>query len=152
MMALKLVTPARPDGSTAARAAITASNTRLERYRAALKAGTDPTIVNTWITEVAAAKAAAEHRLKQLTAKRVLSEDDIEALIEGVGDVMAAFRNTRPELKAELYDRLGLTIRYNHANRTARLTIDPGRSCTKLCPRPDVDLGYAAFTNDVMID
>ena len=33
---------------------------------------------------------------------------------------MAAFRSTRPELKAELYDRLGPTIRYNHANRTAR--------------------------------
>ena len=52
---------------------------------------------------------------------------------------MAAFRGTRPELKAELYDRLGLTIRYNHANRTARLTIDPGRSCTKLCPRGDLN-------------
>jgi hypothetical protein len=34
---------------------------------------------------------------------------------------MAAFRAARPELKAELYDRMGLTIRYNHANRSARL-------------------------------
>jgi hypothetical protein len=73
-------------------------------------------------------------------------------LIEGVGDVMAAFRGARPELKAELYDRLGLTISYNHTNRTARLTIDPGRSCTKLCPRPDVDLGCApTFTHDVLV-
>ena len=45
---------------------------------------------------------------------------------------MAAFRGARPELKAEPYDRLGLTIRYNHANRTARLMIDPGRSCTEI--------------------
>ena len=65
---------------------------------------------------------------------------------------MTAFRGTRPELKAELYDRLGLTISYNHANRTAQLTIDPGRSCTRLCPRPDVDPGYVqAFTHDLMI-
>jgi site-specific DNA recombinase len=123
----------------ATRAAITASNTRLERYRAALDAGTDPTIVNAWITEVTAARTAAEHRLKQLTAKRILTEADIRTLIEGVGDVMGAFRDARPELKADLYDRMGLTIRYNHLNRTARLTIDSNRSCTKLCPRGDLN-------------
>ena len=66
---------------------------------------------------------------------------------------MAAFRSTRLELKAELYDRLGLTNSYNHANRTARVMIDPGRSCTKLCPRPDVDLRYApTFAHEAMID
>jgi hypothetical protein len=119
----------------AARAAITAGNIRLERYRAALDAGTDPTIVNAWITEVTAAKTAAKHRLQHLTAKRILTEDDIRALIDGVGDLMAAFRGARPELKAELHDRLGLTIRYNHASRTAQLGIDPSRSYTRLCPR-----------------
>ncbi len=58
----------------AARAAITAGKTRLERYRAALDAGTDPIIVNGWISEVTAARAAAEHQLKQLTAKRLLTD------------------------------------------------------------------------------
>jgi hypothetical protein len=55
---------------SAARAAITASKTRIERYRAALDAGTDPIIVNGWISEVTAARAAAGHQLKQLIAKR----------------------------------------------------------------------------------
>jgi hypothetical protein len=55
-----------------------ASNARVERYRAALDTGSDPTLVNAWITEVTAAKTAAEHKLKQLTAKRILSEADIE--------------------------------------------------------------------------
>jgi hypothetical protein len=63
---------------------------------------------------------------------------------------MAAFHDASG---TELYGRLGLTIRYNHANRTAHVTIDPGRTCTKLCPRPDVDLRYVpAFTHDLMID
>jgi hypothetical protein len=113
-------------------------------------AGTNPTIVNAWITEVTATRTTAEHQLKQLTAKRILTEDDIRALIECVGERHGAFRVARPDLKADLYDRMGLTIRYDHANRTARLTIDPGRSCTKLCPRLNTRATHTVIATTVL--
>jgi hypothetical protein len=41
-----------------------------------------------------------------VTSKHILTEDDTTALIEAVGDVMAAFRDVRPELTPDLYDKL----------------------------------------------
>jgi hypothetical protein len=50
----------------AARQLLADCDRRLARYRAALEAGTDPTVVGQWIAEVTTARQAAEASLHQL--------------------------------------------------------------------------------------
>jgi hypothetical protein len=54
----------------AARELLADFDRRLARYRAALEAGTDPTVVGQWIAEVATARQAAEASLHQLDASQ----------------------------------------------------------------------------------
>ena len=53
-----------------ARERIAASKNKLDRYRAALEVGTDPTLVQQWITQVQADKAQAEAELRRLAGRR----------------------------------------------------------------------------------
>jgi hypothetical protein len=53
-----------PDAPCGARQAPADCQRRLDRYRAALAAGTDPAIVQQWIAEVTATRAAAEAQLR----------------------------------------------------------------------------------------
>lgn len=54
----------------AAREKINTCQTKLDRYRAALDAGTDPVLVQQWITQVQAEKAVAEADLRRITDRR----------------------------------------------------------------------------------
>jgi site-specific DNA recombinase len=123
----------------AAQATIADCTARLTRYRAALDAGTDPHLVSAWIQEVTAARAAAQATLRTLTSKPVLTHDEIALLVASIQDVMSAFRAANEGRKAEIYRQVGLKIAYNHAKRSIRLSASPSGSCTKLCPRGDLN-------------
>jgi site-specific DNA recombinase len=123
----------------AAQATIADCTARLTRYRAALDAGTDPHLISAWIQEVTAARAAAQATLRTITSKPVLSHDDIALLVASIQNVMSAFRVADPDRKAEIYRQVGLKIAYDHAKRSIRLSASPSGSCTKLCPRGDLN-------------
>jgi hypothetical protein len=84
-------------------------------------------VVTAWITE-----AQAERRLAtQQQAPPAdpapdvprLSEEEIIAVVEELGDPVAAQRDAEPEHKLDVYRNLGLT--YDPETRTVRAEIDP---------------------------
>jgi hypothetical protein len=81
----------------------------------------------------------------------VLSHEDIALLVAGAQDAITAFSTADVDRKAELYRQLRLKIAYNHAKRSIRLSASPSGSCTKLCPRPELDLAYTIGPTDEIL-
>ncbi|MGB2566931.1 hypothetical protein ACPFP2_00535 [Micromonospora citrea] len=112
---------------TAARETLATCATQLDRYRAALDSGADPTIVSRWIADVQAEQVTAEATLRRLTGRRTMSPDEIQQVVEALGNITAVLRDANPADKALIYRELGLTLTYRPTART-----DPPR-------RPQVD-------------
>ncbi len=88
---------------------------RLARYQAALDAGADPKAVAEWTRQVQAERAAVLARAAsrdRLEPARQLTEDDIRALITGLGDLRDVIHDAEPAVKAAIYEQLGLKITY----------------------------------------
>lgn len=83
-------------------------DTKLARYRAALEAGTDPKIVAEWTAEVQARKAEALSRSRQAEGRRRMSKQEIQALVEALGNIRTVIADAEPADKAEVYRHLGL--------------------------------------------
>src|SRR6185437_16600297 len=84
---------------------------RLARYQAALDAGADPQAVAEWTRQVKNERAAALARdsaQNRHPAVRPLTEDDIRALITGLGDLRDIIRDAAAAVKAAIYEQLGL--------------------------------------------
>ena len=119
----------------AAREKITTCQTKLDRYRAALEAGTDPTVVQQWITQVQAEKATAEAELRQLTSRRTMTPEEINTIVEALGGIASILRRADPADKAGVYRQLGLRLTYEPGPRLIKAEANPSGSCTSLCPR-----------------
>jgi hypothetical protein len=114
----------------AARRKVTDCETRLARYRAALKSGTDPAVVSQWIAEVQGEKLRAEQALA--TASRdEFDPDQIRALIEQLGPVVDVLEQAQPAAKAELYASLGLQLTYRPAQALVAVEATPV-ACAKV--------------------
>ncbi|MEN3608369.1 recombinase family protein [Plantactinospora sp. ZYX-F-223] len=121
----------------AARGKITTCDTKLDRYRAALEAGTDPVLVQRWTTQVQAEKSVAEAELRQLTARRAMTPDEINTIVEALNGITAILRTAEPADKAEVYRQLGLKLTYKPGPRIIEAEAEPSGSCISLCPRGD---------------
>jgi site-specific DNA recombinase len=126
----------------AAREKIKACQTKLDRYRAALDAGTDPGLVLQWITQVQAEKAVAEADLRQITGRRIMTPDEINTLVEAMAGIAEILRRADPDDKAEVYRQLGLKLTYKPGLRLIQAEAGPSGSCTKVCPEPELNLNY----------
>lgn len=98
-----------------------AHQTKLDRYRAALDAGTDPVLVQQWITQVQAEKAVAEADLRRSTGRRTMTADEINTLVEDIAGFATILRKptlqTKPRstgnslaAKAALLSALGVQV------------------------------------------
>jgi hypothetical protein len=88
---------------------------RLARYQAALDAGAGPQAVAGWTRQVRNERAAALARdatQNRHPAARQLTEDDIRALITGLGDLRNIVHDAAPAVKAAIYEQLGLKVTY----------------------------------------
>src|SRR5271166_6641170 len=97
------------------RAIIDDCDARLTRYQAALDAGADPQTVAEWTRQVKAERAAALARdasQNRHTTVRQLTEDDIRAILTGLGDLRDIIREAEPPMKAAIYEQLGLQVTY----------------------------------------
>lgn len=121
-------TPATTTGPT-----IAECDTKLARYRAALDAGADPTIVAAWIAETQTERRHAAQHEKAETAPPAQktagtapqpTEDQIITIVEELGDLVSALRRAEPEHKLEVYRSLGLHLTYDPETRTVRASID----------------------------
>jgi site-specific DNA recombinase len=111
---------------------------RLTRYQAALDAGADPQAVAEWTRQVKAERAAALARdasQNRCTTVRQLTEDDIRAILTGLGDLRDIIREAEPPVKAAIYKQLGLKVTYlpGQDKLRADVTISP----EKFAGQPD---------------
>ena len=123
----------------AARETLANCTTRLDRYRAALDSGADPTVVSRWIADVQAEQVTAEATLRRLTGRRTMSTDEIHRVVEALGNITAVLRDADPADKALIYRELGLNLTYRPTARTVSAQASPSGSCTELCPRGDLN-------------
>lgn len=115
---------------------------KLERYRAALEAGTDPATVAEWIREVQADRALANVQLaERKNVPHRLSEREIAAHLEALGDISTVIRQAEREAKSALYAGLELRLTYHPAKRIVRVegNLNPHDMYKGSCPRGDLN-------------
>jgi site-specific DNA recombinase len=102
---------------------------KLDRYRDALEAGTNPALIATWTAEVESARAAAETELAGLGPAAPRPIQNIPALIADIrhewgtmAEALGAADGTR---KGELLSHLGVLVSYDPLTRRARVTCRP---------------------------
>jgi len=127
---------ARPGEDT--RALIASCDARLARYQAALDAGADPQAVAEWTRQVKAERAAVLARAASQapgTAPRPLTQDDIRALITGLGDLRDVIRDAEPSVKAAIYEQLGLKVTPTYLPGQDKLRADVTISPVTFAPK-----------------
>ena len=110
--------PAEDGPAEAARRTLADCDARLARYRKALEAGTDPAVVAAWIAEVQDERKAAEKALRRRRPASALTEADIRAMVESLGDLVGVLEAVEPAKKADLYDSLGLSLTFQPSKRS----------------------------------
>lgn len=101
------------------------ANTRLRRLQDTIAAGVDPAALVEPLNQAQAARKAAEARLKNVDARDVITEAEIYAMIDSLGDVSKALSGAKPQRLADLYNALGLQVRYEPGADEAEITIHP---------------------------
>lgn len=98
---------------------------RLRRYQAAIAAGVDPEALVEAINEAQAQRAAAQAELEGAPPPNALTDAEVYAMIDSLGDVGAALTGARPENLSRLYQELGLELRYEPHDRAVVATASP---------------------------
>ncbi|MFI9379541.1 recombinase family protein [Kutzneria sp. NPDC052558] len=123
---------AQPDAEPAReeiRRGLVACDRKLARHRAAVEAGADPTLVATWTREVQRERAVLEAKLAACggpaAGGRRMSSEEIRALVDAFGGLLAVLGRAEPEDKLEVYRQLGVKLTYNHEKRVIMAEIQP---------------------------
>ncbi len=95
-----------------ARKAVADCDAKLERYRLALEAGTDPALVARWTAKANTERAAAQARLRTTTDRQRMTEQEISDIVTVMGDIVTVLAEADPADKAEIYTQLGLQVIY----------------------------------------
>jgi hypothetical protein len=103
---------------------------KLARYRAALEAGADPAVVAGWIAETQAERQHIQQARRAAATTQNpddvghLTEDQIIAIVDDLGDMIIARRDAEPEYKLEVCRNLGLRLTYRPQAQTVRAEMD----------------------------
>lgn len=106
------------------RQTISACDRKLKQHRAVLEAGADPVEVTQWMTETKAERSAAEakvHRLERTPKKA--GKGDVMKMVNDLGDIARVLGEAKPWDKVELYQGLGLRMRYDPVKNSVRAEI-----------------------------
>ncbi|MEU6646191.1 recombinase family protein [Saccharomonospora sp. NPDC046836] len=114
---------------------------KLTHYRKALEAGTDPTLVTQWITEIQAHRAQAVAATRTTHQPQRLATSDIDTLIHELGDLRTVIDQANPDDKADVYRKLGLALTYRPGKHEVRaeIALDAHMWGYGLCPRGDLN-------------
>ena len=102
---------------------------RLAKYRQALEAGAEPTVVAGWMAEVQTERVRAEAELVAATPHEPMSKDEVRKLVLEARDIASVLADADAGLKADLYTELGVQISYDPFQRIITATAGP---CTKV--------------------
>jgi site-specific DNA recombinase len=100
-------------------------DTRLTKYRTALDAGADPAIVTSWIAQVQDERMRAEREIGLAKGTQRFTKEQVRELVEGLGDIATVLTSADPKLKAQLYEKLGISVIYEPRRRIARIESRP---------------------------
>jgi site-specific DNA recombinase len=109
----------------AARRKLVDCDERLGKYRAALDAGADPTVVAGWMTEVQGDKLRAEQELVRARPAEAFDLDAIRALVEELAPITAVLADADHDKKAEVYNSLGLELTFDSERRVVTVEAAP---------------------------
>ena len=97
---------------------------KLARYRDALEAGADPSIVSGWIEEVKLERKAAELQLRLKRGNGRMTGEEIRSLVEQLKGIVAKLHTADPEDRRAVYQELNVSIRY-HTDSRLQLKVGP---------------------------
>lgn len=104
---------------------------RLAKYRQALEAGAEPTVVAGWMAEVQGERLRAQHELAVATPAETFTADAIRAIVEELAPIDAVLANADYEQKARLYNELGLELTFDSQRRI--VVVEAAPICTPEC-------------------
>lgn len=116
----------------AARRKLADCDERLAKYRQALEAGADATVVAGWMAEVQGDRLRAEHEMAMARPAEDLTPAAVRALIEDLPPIEEVLAEADPEAKARLYNELGLQLTFDAERRLVRVEAAP-IACTPEC-------------------
>jgi hypothetical protein len=73
--------------------------------------------VSEWINEVRGERLIAERELAAAPPSGAVSAKAARAMVKDLGDVRSVLTGADPKLKAQLYDELGISVRYAPSDR-----------------------------------
>jgi site-specific DNA recombinase len=100
---------------------------RLNKYRAALEAGTDPAIVTSWLAEVTTERSRAERALQAATPADARSAMDVRELVVELGDTVAVLKTADSKARAALYEALDLRLTWQPDQKKVLVEAQPPR-------------------------
>lgn len=106
----------------AAKKRLADAQARLRRHQAAIEAGVDPSALVEVINQAQAERAAAEAELANVPASTMITDAEIHAMIDSLGDVGAALSDAKPDSLSQLYQRLRLDLRYKPHENAVEVT------------------------------
>ena len=124
---------ARPRAHETAKQRLADAEARLRRFQAAIASGVDPAALVEAINQAQAQRAAARAELEGMPAPNALTDAEIYAMIDSIGDVGQALNSADATTLHELYEALRLELIYAAEARTVDVTIRPtGRGSTRV--------------------
>jgi hypothetical protein len=118
----------------AARRKILDCDARLAKYRAALDAGADATIVAGWMAEEQSERPRAQGTSGQ-----------VRTMVLALHDIASVLATADPNLKAEVHAELGISVTYDHERQLVAVQARPTAECVNrrvgeayrtICTRP----------------
>ncbi len=123
--------PAEAAFELATRRKLKECDAKLARYRQALEAGSDPSIVSGWIEEVKLERKAAELQLRRKRGDGRMTGEEIRSLVEQLKGIVGVLENAYPEDRRSIYQELNVSVHYH---TDGRLHVKAGPSaCTNEC-------------------
>ncbi|MFD9734958.1 hypothetical protein [Umezawaea sp. NPDC059074] len=113
------------NGRETAKQRLAAAEAHMNRFQEAIKAGIDPAALVEAMNEAQAARAAARAELEGTPAPNTVSDAEIYAAIDSLGDVGTVLKEAKTETLAALYQSVDLQVLYTHTAHEADVIIKP---------------------------
>jgi hypothetical protein len=116
---------AKPSEYEVAKKRLTDVEGRLKRFQDAIAAGIDPSAVVDAINEAQAQRAAAWAELEGAPAPTLITDAEVYAMVDSLGDVGAALKDADTDSLERLYRELGLGLCYQPHERAVDVLLAP---------------------------
>ncbi|WP_084145477.1 recombinase family protein [Amycolatopsis jejuensis] len=115
----------KPGSDGAARRRLDEAEAKLRRFQDAIGAGIDPAALVESINEAQADRAVAQAELASTGQPAGLTDAEVYAMIDSLGDIGTALNDGEPGKLAQLYRDLALDLRFDHEKEAVDVTASP---------------------------